>query len=205
MQKRSPRQEIWADVMALSQHAPRQGMIYGHFKQFGRDIYETRFYIHECQERLEQLRPDTPVRFRAGLLIEAGVVLVPVLAQVGDKVYETWLDFHRSNTSLCFADLMHQDSIFITLYDSTLLRRFWAHNEMISLFELAMREICHVPPWSAGAFSRAREQALQRYATVETLWSAITSSLPTAPGSDSIPHPQDGKQPSIPPCAVPVA
>lgn len=181
-QKRSIRQEVWADATMLAQHT-RQGMIYGHFSRVGRPGYETQFYIHENHEYLEQLPLETVATIRAGLIMESGALLVPVLAQIGQRIYESWLDFHRSNTRLCFADLMHQDSIFLSVYDAITLRRFWARNELGTLFELAMRETNHLPAWSAVTFSRARETIYLRYPTVEALWAAITSSPPK--GQDS--------------------
>jgi hypothetical protein len=181
MQKRSTRQEVWADVTTLAQHT-RHGMIYGHFQRVNHPGYETRFYIYESHGTM-QLSAQTVVALRAGLIVESGTLLLPILAQIGQNIYEAWLDFHRSNTRLCFADLIHQDSISISVYDESTLHRFQTPNKLQALMELAMRETCHLPAWSAATFCQARETIYRRYPTPEALWMAITSNPPMAQDS----------------------
>ncbi|MCL5996290.1 MAG: hypothetical protein M1546_09575 [Chloroflexi bacterium] len=149
-------------------------MIYSHFWRTDRTGWETRFYIRESREYLQSLTANPVVQLRAGIIFASGTILVPVLARVEARLYESWMDYHRTNSCLCFADLIHQDGIAISLYDTDLLRQLWVHNELRPLFELAMREINHVPAWGAGTFYSARYQAYQHYPTAEMLWAALT-------------------------------
>ena len=186
-QKRSTRQEVWDDVTTISAQA-RHGMIYGHFQRIRQPGYETRFYIFENRENSLPLPTKALVSLRAGLIVENDVLLLPILAMVDHRLYEAWLDFHRSSTRLCFADLMHQESINLSIYNENAWHRFQTPNELRDLAEYAMLKTCHMPAWSAATFHKARKAIYRRYPTSEAIWLAITSDLLTAQGSDSVPR-----------------
>lgn len=156
-------------------------------EELPKEGWEIAWLIREDSSRLAKLGPGPEVEFRAGVLEEEPVVLVPVLVRVGppaeESVYETWVNQYAEDGGV-LETLADQSRLAVHLYGedcqhvctlavSNLLQPFARH----ALSRIAAT----ADPWTMQQFDRARDKVYGRYPRVWDLWQTLAAlQSPTA-------------------------
>ena len=142
--------------------------------------WETAFLLREESRRVKHLGQEPPVEFRAGLLAEEGVLLIPVLVRAGrvapENIFETWINVCQAggNGPAIVADLASQERITIHFHDSATKaeRSLQVYNSMRGFFGSVQQTVI-VQPWTMRQFDEARESIYGRYPEIRDLWQSL--------------------------------
>jgi hypothetical protein len=140
---------------------------------------EIAWLIREESARLAKLGPDPEIEFRAGVLEEEPVVLVPVLVRVGppagESIYESWVNQYAEDGGV-LETLADQSRLVVHLYGDgcQLIDTLAVRNPLQAFARHALSRIAAAAdPWTRQQFARAREQIHGRYPQVWDLWQAL--------------------------------
>jgi hypothetical protein len=141
--------------------------------------WEIAWLIREESTRLAQLGPGPEIEFRAGVLEEESVVLVPVLVCVGpparESVYETWINQYDEEGGV-LETLADQRRLAVRLYgdDCQHVCTLAISNQLQPFARHALGRIAALAdPWTMPQFDRARDMVYRRYPSVWDLWQAL--------------------------------
>lgn len=144
------------------------------------DRWEVAWLIREETERIKKLGDNPEVEFRAGLIYQDEVALIPVLVRIGpetrESIYETWINVHQPEDGFRYLrDLSAQDRIVLHLYGDgcRLERTLKVSNQLQGFILETLNRIKNVPPWPMLAFDAAREKLYKRFPDVLLLWKAL--------------------------------
>lgn len=168
------------DPLALLLQMPHGSALYSRV-QFDGGHWEVAWILREEKARLRQLGKEPPVEFRAGVFVQDGVLLIPVLVRVGkvapENIFETWVNVCQAggNGPDVVKDLAAQERIAIQFYDSRPEpeRSLQIYNSMRSFFESLTEQLQIVTPWTMRQFDQAREQIYKRYPEIMDLWRGL--------------------------------
>jgi hypothetical protein len=136
---------------------------------------ETVFLIREQSGIIAELGRAPAVHVRAGLIVESGVLLLPVLIKVSGELYETWMNYHAEVCPPALACLALQEQIGLHFFDdrSVRARVIAVPNQLQAFWRDTLRTLAQAPPWSMAAFDAARDRVYASYPTVPDLWHAL--------------------------------
>lgn len=164
------------DPQELIQAAPPGSAVYARLDA-GQGM-ETAFLIREESRRISRLGPSPYMEFRAALLVEGEVALIPILVQLNrerEAIYETWLNVYQTGGGMVFLqDLASQPRLLIVLYgDRGRERAITGPNVLRESFAEMMVHVSTLRPWSMADFDRARERIYRRYPSPKALWRGL--------------------------------
>lgn len=150
--------------------------------QVGNAPEETVFLIRERSGIIAELGRAPAVHVRAALIVETGVVLLPVLIQVSGELYETWMNYHAELCPPALACLALQEQIGLHFFDDRGIRArvIAVPNHLQPFWRGTLRTLAQTPRWSLATFDAARDRLYAAYPTVGDLWRAVRPA-PTAP------------------------
>lgn len=150
--------------------------------QAGHTPEETVFLIREQSGIIAELGRAPTIHVRAGLIVESGVLLLPVLIKVSGELYETWMNYHAEVCPPALACLAIQEQIGLHFFDDrgVRARAIAVPNQLQAFWRDTLRTLAQAPPWSMAAFDAARERVYATYPTVRDLWHALRQG-PAAP------------------------
>lgn len=151
------------------------------------DGWETAFLVREESREIRRLGDRPRLRFRAALMVESGVGLVPIIVRLGrsqqqeflDEYYEAWFNVHQGEPGgglVYLDDLIRQSRLSVILFcDRGRQRAIGAANLLGETFAEMKRQLAVLPAWSMQTFDAARERVYARLPTVEALWDHLES------------------------------
>lgn len=143
--------------------------------QIGNAPEETVFLIREQSGIIAELGRAPTVHVRAGLIVESGVLLLPVLIKVSGELYETWMNYHAEVCPPALACLALQEQIALHFFNGrgVRVRVIAVPNHLQTFWRETLRTLAQAPPWSMAAFDAARERIYATYPTIPDLWRAL--------------------------------
>jgi hypothetical protein len=150
--------------------------------QIGNAPEETVFLIRDQAGIIAEFGRAPTVHVRAGLIVESGVLLLPVLIKVSGELYETWMNYHAEVCPPALACLALQEQIGLHFFDDRGVRArvIAVPNQLQAFWQDTLRTLAQSPPWSMEAFDAARGRVYATYPTVLKLWHALRR-RPAAP------------------------
>lgn len=143
------------------------------------DRWEVAWLIREETKRIKQLGDNPEIEFRAGVIYQNNIALIPVLVRIGpgthENIYETWINIHQPEDGFRYVrDLSTQDRIVIHLYgDRCKLERSLKVSNQLEIFSQNIAFLHGTAPWSMSAFDTAREKIYEKYPDVVSLWNSL--------------------------------
>ncbi len=138
------------------------------------ETYEVCFLIQNTPDAVRSLPTAPRVEVHARLFRIGSVHLVPLVAQVGDTWYESWInacsDDGRGLDELEM--LAAQDRVVFLIYDGTSFdpeRTVQFPNPLVNTVRQIRRAMEGVPPWTIEEFANAREELYAAYPTPQDL------------------------------------
>lgn len=138
------------------------------------------WFVREEPRWIEQLGPNPPVHFRAGMFLERvngnDVAVVPLLLRVGPEswqsLYETWIN---PFTSPALELLCSQAILEVNLYadERRLVRRLVIANPLQDFANIALSRLANLSYDGASHYETAREQLFKQYPQLQTLWTML--------------------------------
>jgi hypothetical protein len=135
---------------------------------------EVCFLVQNAPEAVRRLPPSPSITVRARLFKIGDVHLVPLVGQVGDTWYESWINPYADD-GRGFEELeilAAQDRIVFLIYDGTSLdpeRTVQISNPLAGEMAEMRRVMRGVAPWTTEAFAEAREKLYAAYPTPQDL------------------------------------
>lgn len=166
---------IVVDPLQVLRQMPPGSALYS--REIISDRWEVAWLVREETVRIKKLGDNPEVEFRAGLIYQDGIALIPVLVRVGagtkENIYETWINVHQPEDGLRYLrDLSTQDRIVIHLYGDgcKLERSLKVSNQLQQFMQEVLDLVKDTPPWSMLEFDEARERLYGAYPDVKSLW-----------------------------------
>lgn len=141
--------------------------------------WEVAWLLREEAKRVKQLGKEPPVEWRSGLIVQDGVLLIPVLLRVGkvqaENIWETWLNHHQAGAPSPLPLLAEQERISIHFHDRGIKaeRSIQTFSSLQSFFRAALAQMDALPPWSMRQFDAAREVVYRQHPDVMSLWRSL--------------------------------
>jgi hypothetical protein len=139
------------------------------------------FLIREQSGIIAELGRTPAVHVRAGLIVDGGVLVLPVLIEVSGELYETWMNYHAEVCPPALACLALQEHIRLHFFDDlgARARVIGLPNHLQAFWRDALRTLAQSQPWPLAAFDAARGRLYAMYPSVPALWHAL-GRAPTA-------------------------
>ena len=148
---------MFTDTVTLLRQMPSGSTLWSR-EQIDGGTWEVAWLVREQSARLAKLGTNPEIEFRAGLLWEGGVGLIPVLVRVGPAsnrlAYETWINEHAEGFSGTLATLAKQGRLVVHFYGNGchLERTLTVSNDLATFAGQALNAIATRPPWTMQAF-----------------------------------------------------
>lgn len=139
------------------------------------DDWELALLVAETRSTINELRnsADVPIALRAGVLVEDGQVVLPVVVRLGERTHVLFLNAATNVTPECLFLLATQPILPTEIYDeegTRALRYDVSHG--LDQFGAEAIEVLHV--WDVAPFSDEILNRLAReYPSAEALWAAL--------------------------------
>ncbi len=155
-------------------HAAPGACVYA-VAQIGSAPEQAVFLIREQSGIIAELGRAPAVHVRAGLIVDGGILLLPVLIQVSGELYETWMNYHAEVCPPALACLALQEQIGLHFFDDrgARARVIGVPNHLQTFWRDALRTLAQSQPWPLAAFDAARVRVYAMYPSVPDLWRAL--------------------------------
>ena len=171
---------MMADPVAVLLAMPHGSAVYSRMQIDG-GPWEVAFLLREESVRIQKLGKEPPVEFRAGLLAQNEVLLIPVLIRVGpvrpENIFETWINVCQAggNGPDIVKDLAAQERITIHFYDKRTEpeRSLQVYNSPRGFFETLAEQLEVISAWTMRQFDEARENIYRQYPEILDLWRSL--------------------------------
>lgn len=145
---------------------------------------EVALLLREASDRIRALGDGPRVVIRSALIVQDGVGLIPLLAQVSargtlatsEQTWESWVNVHAEGGAPALALLAAQPRIVLVLYgDHGRERQVAVPNALRREFRAMATGAAALEPWTMAEFDGERETVCAAYATPLDLWRALES------------------------------
>jgi hypothetical protein len=137
---------------------------------------EVDFLIREETARIEAWE-NPPIELRSANMDQGGVILVPILARVGEDLYECWVNHYAEEVRFrrVLGTLAIQERLVLHFYgdQGELVRSLRVSNPHRDFFAEAARRCEATAPWTMQEFDTAREAIYRWHPSVSDLWRAL--------------------------------
>jgi hypothetical protein len=170
--------KVWTDPLQVIGQLPPGAALYAR-QRLDAGAWEVVWLVREESARIDRFGPHPAVEFRAGVIQQDTVLLIPVLLRIGSSaplsLYETWINAYDPQGFEALGDLAIQPRLVVHLFGDTRQRErsLAVPNRRHAFFRQAIAQVQATAPWDMAAFDVAREALLRQYPTVEALWQAL--------------------------------